>query len=441
VVLFPTSKGATLSIHLEIRETIEVGEVTMLINSSKITPKISLAHRVKCLACLISLVCASVSLAESVPHVRSMRGQALFIAWGPLNVNEVSLWKRNGFTCVYKLIGDFDWSKVEPAPGVFDFSNWNHDRQILESNGLYAFPSLEFLTPPHWFLKEHPNALMRYGGSSEEKIGDTLSLAWLGDQAKRRTPAWSEFRGYTLACLKAMRSDPSVIGVEFPWTAFNGRLYQGSWDMITNAPSQALLGDFNPAALRYWRASPTPPGNVAELEALPMALQRKWEEWIQSRLGVAFVAVSRLIHLKSPSYWIAVDKHIWVRDTQTAMKPILATTAGCTANAFNTFLKYVDSFSKETGDRNIIFDDDALFDTSKIENFQLTRDILRKHGFLFMGESENGPEGVDNLLKSVEATHPDAIIFLPAPGGYGKWVTTSVSASKIISLVKNQIWR
>jgi hypothetical protein len=231
------------------------------------------------------------------------------------------------------------------------------------------------------------------------------------------------------------------MGVEFPWTAFNGRLCKGSWDEITNTPSLALLGDFNPASLHSWHASPTPPGNVAELEALPKALQRKWEDWIQSRLGVAFVAVARLIHQETPMYWIAVDKHIWVRSTQTYMKPILATTVGCTANAFNTFLKSVESISKETGDRRIIFDDDALFDTSKIENFLLTRDILHKRGFLFMGESENGPESVDNLLKSVEATHPDAIIFLPAPGGYGKWVTTSASATKTISLVKNQIWR
>ncbi len=413
----------------------------MHIKSSMNTAKISFAQIVMCLAFLLPFVCASVSQANSSPPIPSMRGQALFIAWGPLNDKEVHLWKRNGFTCVYKLIGDFDWSKAEPTPGVFDFSNWDHDRQILEANGLYAFPSLEFLTPPNWFLKEHPDALMRYGGSSEENAGDTLSLAWLGEQAKRRTRAWTEFQGFVRACLKAMRSDPSVAGVEFPWTAFNGRLCKGSWDIITNTPSQALLGDFCPAALRYWHASPTPPGNVAEFEALPMALQRKWEDWIQSRLGVAFVAVSRLIHQESPSYWIAVDKHIWIRNTQTYMKPILATTVGCTAYAFNTLLKYVDGFSKETGDRNIIFDDDALFDTSKIENFLLTRDTLHKHGFLFMGESENGPESVGNLLKSVEATHPEAIIFLPAPGGYGKWVTASASASKIISLVKNQIWR
>lgn len=404
-------------------------------------PAFDFSKTIKLILLPILFLQSPVSEARNAPPIPSLRGQAFFIGWGPLNTSEVRLWKREGFTCVYKLIGDFDWSKVEPTKGVFSFSNWRSDSQILKSAGLQSFPSLEFLTPPGWFLKEHPDALMRYGDSSGQTTGDTLSLAWLAEQADRHTKAWAEFQSYADACLKEMRKDSSVIGVEFPWMAFNGRLCIGNWDTIINSPSQALLGDFNPAAVRHWRASPTPPGNVKELESLTLALRRKWEAWTQSRLGAAFLAVAQLIHRRAPAYWMAVDKHIWVRSDQTPMKPALALTCGTTANAFNSFLKSVERFSEMTGDRRIIFDDDALFDTSKIENFVLTRDILHKHGYLFMGESQNGPNSVDNLLQSVKKTHPDAIIFLPAPGGYGKWITTSASAQKVLALVKNQTSR
>lgn len=397
---------------------------------------------------------------SSVPGGRSrpattnstLAGQRFFIAWGPLRASVLANWKAEGFTGAYKLIGDFAWAKVEPEPGHFDFRTWQHDQALLRSYGLSAFPSLEFLQPPAWFISQHPDSVVEYGAQGTPPAIDrlsvhctecsrgnvpSLSLAWLDEQANEHTAAWDEFTSYLTASLHAMASDPSVVGIAFPWLAFKKRDALGRWSAMENDPSSVRLGDFNPASLATWPGPGKPPATLAELLAGGRALEQEWEAWTERREGAAFLRIADLLHSTAPRLWIALDKFVWIRMSDHGMHPVLALADGTTASAFSDFLTYVRRFVAETGDSRLILDDDALMDPSKDANFELTERLIRPLGLSFMGESQPGPAGIAGLLRSVVATHPDAIVFLPAPGGGGKWVKSSPDAQAVLCLVRS----
>jgi hypothetical protein len=388
---------------------------------------------------------------DSTPS--TLAGERFFIAWGPIRPSAAATWKKEGFTGAYKLIGDFSWDKVEPEPGRFDFQNWDHDQEVLHSYGLSAFPSLEFLNPPAWFVSQYPDSVVEYGTQETAPSIDhlpthcvqcskgnvpSLSLAWLMDQARRRTPAWDEFTSYLMASLRAMAIDPSVVGVAFPWLTFKGREALGSWRTMEHDPSSVLLGDFNPASLATWPSPGAPPATLAALLDGGNALEQKWEAWTQRREGAAFLTIAALIHHAASRYWIGVDKFIWIRMSDQSMYPVLALAQGTTGTAFSDFLPYVRRFVTETHDDRVVIDDDALMDASKDTNFKLTQQLIKPIGLSFMGESQPGPAGIAGLLRSTIATHPQAIVFLPAPGGGGRWVASTPDARAVLCLVGNR---
>jgi hypothetical protein len=388
-----------------------------------------------------------------VQTASAMAGQRFFIAWGPIRPEAAATWKAEGFASAYKLIGDFAWAKVEPRPGHFDFSTWRHDEAVLRANGLLAFPSLEFLKPPAWFVAEHPDSVVEYGSRGTPPAIDhlsvhcvecsrqnvpSLSLAWLDEQAEAHTAAWTEFTGYLTASVRAMASDPSVIGVAFPWLAFKKREALGSWSAMERDPSSVLLGDFNPASLATWRGPGEPPSTLAELLAGGRTLEQQWQAWTERREGAAFLRIAELLHSSAPRLWISLDKFVWIRRSDHQMHPVLALTDGTTASAFSDFMTYVRRFVQATGDDRLILDDDALMDSSKDANFELTVRLIRPLGLSFMGESQPGPAGIAGLLRSVVAIHPDAIVFLPAPGRGGGWVRSSPDAQAILCLVRSR---
>jgi len=92
--------------------------------------------------------------------ISTLAGQRFFIAWGAIRPSVAAIWKAEGFTSAYKLIGDFAWAKVESQPGRFNFHTWHHDQAVLRSVGLDAFPSLEFLNPPAWFVSQNPDSVV-----------------------------------------------------------------------------------------------------------------------------------------------------------------------------------------------------------------------------------------------------------------------------------------
>jgi len=388
-----------------------------------------------------------------VSTTSAMAGQRFFVAWGPIRPSAAATWKAEGFTGAYKLIGDFAWAKVEPRPGHFDFSTWRDDQAVLRSHGLFAFPSLEFLKPPAWFIAQHPDSVVEYGARGTPPSIDhlsthcvecgrgnvpSLSLAWLDEQAQEHTAAWKEFKSYLTASLRAMTSDPSVIGVAFPWLAFKERDALGKWPAMEHDPSSVLLGDFNPASLATWPGPGEPPATLAQLLAGGSALEHKWEAWTEHREGAAFVSIAELLHSAAPRLWISLDKFVWIRMSDRSMHPVLALADGTTATAFSDFLVYVRRFVTETGDNRVILDDDALMDPSKDANFELTERLIRPLGLSFMGESQPGPAGIAGLLRSVVAIHPDAVVFLPAPGRGGGWVKSSPDAQAVICLVRSR---
>lgn len=382
----------------------------------------------------------------------SLSGQTFFIGWGPLRSSVVTTWKSEGFTAAYKLIGDFDWRRVEPAPGKFDFRQWRSDAALLRSRGLSAFPSLEFLHPPAWFIAQHPHALEEFppqaypsgvagdrltqhcAGCADEQ--PSVSLGWLARQASENTDAWAQFRAYVTASVHAMAADPSVIGVSFPWMAFHGTEILGGWTQQRRRPASVLLGTFNPADLATWHGPGRPPANLADLEAGGTRLEDAWQAWTQQRAGSAFTDIASLLHKAAPSYWIAVDKFVWIRQRQTGANPEFALTAGLTETAFNDFFASVKKFVSQSRDHRIVFDDDGLTDSSKIPNYELTMHIIERLGLAFMGESQPGPSGINGLLRSVRTLKPTAVVFLPAPGGGGGWVSPTPDAVKTLCLVK-----
>jgi len=381
----------------------------------------------------------------------TLAGQRLFIAWGPISSSVAATWKEEGFTGAFKLIGDFAWDKVEPQPGRFDFGNWDHDEAVLAADHLMALPSLEFLEPPAWFVSQYPGSVVEYGAQGSAPTIDrssshcaqcgagntpSLSLAWLMDQAQHHTAAWDDFTTYLTASLEAMAGDRSVIGVAFPWLTFKKRQALGSWSAMEHDPGSVLLGDFNPASLASWPGPGTPPTTLAALLQGGAALEQTWERWTQQREGAAFLSIAELLHHMAPQYWISVDKFVWMRMSDQAMHPVLALADGTTGTAFADFLPYLRRFVAETGDNRIVLDDDALMDSSKDANFQLTEQMIQPLGLSFMGESQPGPTGIAGLLASVVATHPDAVVFLPAPGGGGGWVRSSPDAQEILCLVR-----
>ncbi len=380
----------------------------------------------------------------------SLSGERFFVAFGPMKASIMSGWKVEGFTAAYKLIGDFDWSKVEPSPGQFDFSAWKNDAALLQSEGIAAFPSLEFLYPPAWFIAAYPDALQQFPAAAYpsgvvgpelnahcegcRKDQPSISLAWLEEQAANHTAAWTQFTAYVTACLNAMASDPSVIGVSIPWMAFHGSEILGGWVAEQTTPSSVYLGTFNPAALATWPGPGSPPATLTALEAGGTSLENEWQSWTQQIEGKAFLQIADMIQQADPSYWIAVDKFVWIRQGQT--DSVFALTEGLTETAFNDFYVYVQKFVSQTGDHRIVLDDDGLMDPSKIPNYALTMSLIRPLGLQFMGESQPGPSGITGLLQSVQTLHPNAVVFLPAPGGGGKWVLSAPAATKILCLVK-----
>lgn len=380
--------------------------------------------------------------------VPPLRGQVMVIAWHPLHRTTLATWRRAGVTAVFKLIGDFSWAAMEPEPGVFTFANWHHDLRRLRDANLWIMPSLEFLHPPLWFVQEHPHCLVVYGHPSVHRLHlwelpasplPTMSLAWLAHQAARHTPAWAQFVAYIQAALHALRSYPRVLGVAFPWTAFNGRLYTGSWRTLTRTPDRALLADFNQAALASWPGPGAPPHTFAQLLASGTALERRWQQWTQARQGRAFLAIAQLIHRAAPAYWIDVDKHIWIhlRGNQQWMNPPLALGAGLTGYAFRVFLGYVQQYARLSGSHAVLFDDDALADASKIVNFLETARLVHRAGFAFGGESGGQGTG-QGLLQSVRAVHPAVVMFLPSPGGQALRLATSPVDQEIICLLRSE---
>jgi hypothetical protein len=266
----------------------------------------------------------------------------------------------------------------------------------------------------------------------------SLSLAWLSEQAQLHTEAWGEFKSYLTASLRTMASDSSVIGVAFPWLAFKKREALGSWTAMERDPSSVLLGDFNPASLATWPGPGSPPRTLAALLAGGSALEHKWEAWTERREGAAFLKIAELFHKAAPRLWIAVDKFIWIRMSDRDMHPVLALADGTTATSFLYFLAYLRRFVAETRDSRVILDDDALMDASKDANFELTQGLIRPLRLSFMGESQPGPADIAGLLHSVVATHPDAIVFLPAPGGGGGWVRSTADARVVLCLVRSR---
>ena len=59
-------------------------------------------------------------------------------------------------------IGEFAWSTMEKAEGVYDFEIFKYVMDVMYENGIYTVLCTPSCTPPRWVFKKHPD-LMRHG--------------------------------------------------------------------------------------------------------------------------------------------------------------------------------------------------------------------------------------------------------------------------------------
>jgi hypothetical protein len=293
---------------------------------------------------------------------------------------------RGGLTIAYKRIGDFAWNRVEPRPGRFDFRRGRHDAALLRSMGIAAFPSLEFLHPPRWFLAEHLDAVIAYGGPSQSARSTTggkpsISLAWLMAQERKHTRAWTQFAAY-------VRASPSGRRIAVPlssaWPSRGSPSRSGMpWG---HGPRSCTIPPGCSSRTSIPRVSPcgvfreNPPAALAALGREGRPGEKAWQEWTPRRAGLAFLALARLIHRLAPRLWISVDKFVWIRMRRRDAHPALALADGTTEEAFRDVLPYLRAFVEDRGDRKVVIDDDALMDASKDAHFALTLRLMRPLG-------------------------------------------------------------
>lgn len=90
------------------------------------------------------------------PHGRLWHGAAYYPElWPGLGIDEELLRIREAGLNVVR-IGEFAWSKMEPAPGEFDFSFFIDVLDRVEALGLKAVFGTPTATPPVWLTHGHP---------------------------------------------------------------------------------------------------------------------------------------------------------------------------------------------------------------------------------------------------------------------------------------------
>ena len=75
-----------------------------------------------------------------------------------------SLWREDArrmkaLGLTYVRIGEFAWSRFEPAPGVYDFAWFDEIVAILTDAGLKVVIGTPTATPPKWLIDQHPDIL------------------------------------------------------------------------------------------------------------------------------------------------------------------------------------------------------------------------------------------------------------------------------------------
>ncbi|MGW3865388.1 beta-galactosidase [Streptomyces sp. NPDC005047] len=69
---------------------------------------------------------------------------------------DVRLMREAGVNLV--TVGVFSWSRIQPRPGVFDWSLLDEVLNLLHANGIRADLATATAAPPPWFTRQHPDA-------------------------------------------------------------------------------------------------------------------------------------------------------------------------------------------------------------------------------------------------------------------------------------------
>ena len=361
----------------------------------------------------------------------------MMITWHGFSAADMTMYHKNGIDTVFKILGATDWSAVESERGEYDFARLRGSLQLAKDAGLCAIPTISFNNVPAWFTDAYPESLPRLSdGSSPES--SKISLAWLVEKNRakyerhEKTPDLDALEGYVKATLEELQRWDNVIGVEIPWCTFaenfsSRRETKGSAGRKSeNGAKFTILGGFDPWFKARWQRPEPIPGTWAGYKNEPVEVQEYWQDWAEQANGEAANILLTLVHRDAPHYLIVVRKHIWIRTTDPAwMSPDLGTALHLNERQFGTFLNYVKAFSSETGWKGIMFDNDAFFDKSKTRNSLATRNLVTAAGYLYMGEGENSEKDTwqSGTITNIQAVHPDAFAFVPAPGKRGENIT------------------
>ncbi len=68
-------------------------------------------------------------------------------------------------------IGEFAWSRIEPAPGQFDWGWLDRAVEVLHAAGLNIIMGTPTATPPRWMLDKHPDMLAVDAAGRPRKFG------------------------------------------------------------------------------------------------------------------------------------------------------------------------------------------------------------------------------------------------------------------------------
>ncbi len=95
--------------------------------------------------------------------------------------------RMRGLGLLYVRIGEFAWSRIEPAPGQFDFGWLDRAIAVLGGAGLKVVMCTPTATPPKWLIDRHPEILPvdpetgRVRGFGSRRHSDFSSDVWVAE--------------------------------------------------------------------------------------------------------------------------------------------------------------------------------------------------------------------------------------------------------------------
>lgn len=122
-------------------------------------------------------------------------------------VKDVERLKSLGLNCVR--VGEFAWSNIEKAEGVYDFSLFKYMLDVMYENGIYTILCTPTCTPPRWAFEKYPDSLRVKFHQTEKTRTHVYSRAHPCKSHKGMREINRKVAG---EMAKALGSHPGVIG-------------------------------------------------------------------------------------------------------------------------------------------------------------------------------------------------------------------------------------